>query len=231
MDVREAAESRFSCRAFLDTPVPEATVREILERAGRAPSGGNVQPWNVHVLTGAPLAELKRNIAARPNELPFGEGKRWLNRHRAVDAIVGGWQLAPIVRWQSGAPLSIIATRGTFNRTTGTPTRSSRQTAVTSLTRTPIMRDLPTVAESGLPGFEAISWFGLLAPAGTPVAIVSKVYQQAAKIALAPEMKATLAQLGLDVTSDAPDALGAIIKADIAKWAKVIKEANIKAEQ
>ena len=83
----------------------------------------------------------------------------------------------------------------------------------------------------GLPGFEAISWFGLMAPAGTPAPIISKVYQQAAKIALDPEMKAKLAQLGLDATSDPPDAFAAIIKADIAKWAKVIKDANIKAEE
>ena len=106
-----------------------------------------------------------------------------------------------------------------------------RGLAVTSMTRTPIMPNLPSIAESGLPGFEAISWFGLLAPAGTPAPIISKVYQQAAKIATDPEMKAKLAQLGLDVTSDAPDAFGAIIKADTAKWAKVIRDANIKAEQ
>jgi tripartite-type tricarboxylate transporter receptor subunit TctC len=104
-----------------------------------------------------------------------------------------------------------------------------RGLAVTSLMRTPIMPGLPTVAESGLPGFEAISWFGLMAPAGTPPPTVSKAYQQAAKIAGDPEMKMKLAQLGLDVTSDPPDAFAAIIKADIAKWAKVIKEANIKA--
>ena len=103
-----------------------------------------------------------------------------------------------------------------------------RGLAVTSLMRTPIMPALPTVAESGLPGFEAISWFGLLAPAGTPAAIVSKTYQQAARIATDPEMKAKLAQLGLDVTQDSPDVFAAIIKADIAKWAKVIKAANIK---
>jgi tripartite-type tricarboxylate transporter receptor subunit TctC len=104
-----------------------------------------------------------------------------------------------------------------------------RGLAVTSLMRTPIMPALPTIAESGLPGFEAISWFGLMAPAGTPAPIISKVYQQAAKIAMEPEMKAKLAQLGLDTTADAPGVFAAIIKADIAKWAKVIKDANIKA--
>jgi tripartite-type tricarboxylate transporter receptor subunit TctC len=105
-----------------------------------------------------------------------------------------------------------------------------RGLAVTSLKRTPIMPNLPTIAESGLPGFEAISWFGLMAPAGTPAPIITKVYQQAAKIAMEPEMKAKLAQLGLDAASDPPDAFATIIKTDIAKWAKVIKDANIKAE-
>jgi tripartite-type tricarboxylate transporter receptor subunit TctC len=106
-----------------------------------------------------------------------------------------------------------------------------RAVAVTSLKRSSVLPELPTIAESGLPGFEAISWFGLMAPAGTPRAIVDKVYKQAAQIVTAPEMKDKLAQLGLDTTSDPPEAFGAIITSDIAKWAKVIKEANIKAEQ
>ena len=106
-----------------------------------------------------------------------------------------------------------------------------RAVAVTSLRRSSVMPELPTIDEAGLPGFEAISWFGLMAPAGTPGAIVDKVYKQAAQIVARPEMKEKLAQLGLDTTSDPPDAFGAIIKADIAKWAKVIKEANIMVEQ
>ena len=105
-----------------------------------------------------------------------------------------------------------------------------RGLAVSSLTRTPIMPALPTIAESGQPGFEAISWFGLMAPAGTPAAIVDKAYKQAAQIAASPEMKEKLAQLGLDTTSDPPQAFGEIIRSDTAKWARVIKEANIKAE-
>lgn len=77
MDVGDAVATRYSCRAFLHTPVPEATVREILERAARAPSGGNVQPWHVHALAGEPLAALKRGIAARPEALPYGEGAEY----------------------------------------------------------------------------------------------------------------------------------------------------------
>lgn len=106
-----------------------------------------------------------------------------------------------------------------------------RAVAVTSLKRSSVLPGLPTIDESGLKGFEAISWFGLMAPAGTPGAIVDKVYKQAAQMVATPEMKDKLAQLGLDTTSDPPDAFSAIIKSDIAKWAKVITEANIKAEQ
>lgn len=77
LDVIEAIRSRFSCRAFLPDPVPEATVRAILEAARLAPSGGNVQPWHVHVLTGAPLAALVDDVAAREHLIPRGEGAEY----------------------------------------------------------------------------------------------------------------------------------------------------------
>lgn len=69
MNVSEAIAHRISIRAFLDRPVPKAVVADILERASRAPSGGNLQPWRVYALAGAPLTELKAAVAANP----FGE--------------------------------------------------------------------------------------------------------------------------------------------------------------
>ena len=77
MDVFDAVASRYSCRAFLPTPVPEATVRDILERAARAPSGGNVQPWRVHALAGEKLEELRAIVRARLDELPRFEGAEY----------------------------------------------------------------------------------------------------------------------------------------------------------
>jgi nitroreductase len=75
MRVTEAVASRYSCRAFLPTPVPEKIVREIVELAARAPSAGNVQPWQVHALAGEPLEALKALLAPRmAAELPKGEG-------------------------------------------------------------------------------------------------------------------------------------------------------------
>lgn len=69
MNVSEAVERRISIRAFKDTPVPAEVVKDILVRAAKAPSGGNLQPWRVYALSGAPLAELKAAVAANP----FGE--------------------------------------------------------------------------------------------------------------------------------------------------------------
>jgi nitroreductase len=73
VNVSDAIESRTSCRAFLPTPVPEATVRAILEQARRTPSGGNLQPWRVHVLTGEPLAQFVAIVRARLPASPRGE--------------------------------------------------------------------------------------------------------------------------------------------------------------
>jgi nitroreductase len=77
MDVRDAVATRFSCRAFLPTPVPLAVVRDILDRAARAPSGGNLQPWRVDALAGAPLEALRALIRPRHGELPRGEGAEY----------------------------------------------------------------------------------------------------------------------------------------------------------
>jgi len=104
-----------------------------------------------------------------------------------------------------------------------------RGLAITALERSPNVPELPTIAESGFPGFEATSWFALLAPAGTPASIAAKVQRDARAIAQEPEMRARLAQLGLDVVGSSPAELAAIIKADIAKWSKVIADAGIKA--
>jgi nitroreductase len=77
MDVFDAVASRYSCRAFLPTPVPLATVRDILERAARAPSGGNLQPWRVHALAGARLEALRAIVRSRLDELPRFEGAEY----------------------------------------------------------------------------------------------------------------------------------------------------------
>jgi len=78
MDVRDAVATRYSCRAFIPTPVPHSTVRDILDRAARAPSGGNLQPWLVHAIAGRRLEELKAQLRPRfAAEIPRGEGAEY----------------------------------------------------------------------------------------------------------------------------------------------------------
>jgi len=77
LNVSDAIDTRMSCRAFLPTPVPGAIVRSILDRARRTPSGGNLQPWIVHVLTGEPLRRLVATVSERAREHPLGEGTEY----------------------------------------------------------------------------------------------------------------------------------------------------------
>ncbi|MEQ9527957.1 MAG: nitroreductase family protein, partial [Parvibaculaceae bacterium] len=74
MKVSEALKTRITCRAFLDREVPEATVRQILEEAKYAPSGGNLQPWHAYVITGERLKEFLAIIAEKQKTNPFGDG-------------------------------------------------------------------------------------------------------------------------------------------------------------
>ena len=105
-----------------------------------------------------------------------------------------------------------------------------RALAVTSLKRSPIVSELPTLAESGFPDFEVISWFGLLAPAATPAVIIDKVHAEIVRIVANADMRERIAQLGLEASASSPEEFAMVIKTDTAKWAKVIRAANIKAE-
>lgn len=103
-----------------------------------------------------------------------------------------------------------------------------RGIGITSLKRSANAPDLPTLAESGFPGFEATSWFALLAPTGTPQPILDKIRTESLKVLNDPEMLKRFAALGLDTVGSTSAEAKAAIAGDIPKWAKVIKEAGIK---
>ena len=105
-----------------------------------------------------------------------------------------------------------------------------RALAVTSAKRSPAMPELPTVAESGLPGYEASSWYGVLAPARTPRAIVDKLNGEIVKIIRQPDLRERLAADGADPAGSSPEEFAAYIKSELARWAKVVKEANIRVQ-
>src|SRR3954465_12837746 len=105
-----------------------------------------------------------------------------------------------------------------------------RALAVTDLKRSPLLPDLPTLDESGLKGYQIVGWNGLFVPAGTPPAIVNKLYTGVSRALALPDVKDRLAILGADGVGDTPQHFSAFIKADIAKWAQVVKTAGIKIE-
>jgi tripartite-type tricarboxylate transporter receptor subunit TctC len=101
-----------------------------------------------------------------------------------------------------------------------------RPLAVTSAQRSPAIPNVPTLAESGLPGFEATSWFALFAPKGTPAAIVAKLNQEVRKALETPELQKRFAELGGEIRPMSPDELAAYVRSEHDKWAKVVKTAG-----
>lgn len=105
-----------------------------------------------------------------------------------------------------------------------------RAIAVTGSRRSPIMPDLPTVGESGLPGAEVNVWYGVVAPVGTPSQIINRLNAELVKIMKSPEISERFASQGAQPVTNMPDEFGKLIRADVAKWAKVIKQRGIRLE-
>ena len=102
--------------------------------------------------------------------------------------------------------------------------------AVTSARRSQALPDLPTIAESGVPAYEASTWYGVLAPAHTPSAVVARLHGDIAKILADAALHARLADQGFDPVGNSPEEFGAYIKSEILKWGKVIRDAGIRPE-
>lgn len=103
-----------------------------------------------------------------------------------------------------------------------------RAIAVTSLKRVDDIPTIPTIAESGYKGFEAATWFGFVAPAGTPREIVTRLNTEINKVLASDEVKKKLSDQGADMMGGSPEQFGALIKSDLARWAPVIKESGAK---
>src|SRR5688572_14781751 len=105
-----------------------------------------------------------------------------------------------------------------------------RAIAVTTSKRSSVLPDLPTVAESGVPGYEATSWYGYLAPARTPRRIIDQLVAELTRIIQSPEMKERYNSLGIETYTGTPEQFGAYIQSETAKWAEVVKKSGTKLE-
>lgn len=105
-----------------------------------------------------------------------------------------------------------------------------RALGVTSARRVPAAPDIPTIAEAGVPGYESLQWYGLVAPAGTAKEIIARVHKEAVAVLRIPEILTRLANDGAEVIASTPEEFGAYLRAETEKWAKVAKAAGIKPE-
>jgi tripartite-type tricarboxylate transporter receptor subunit TctC len=102
-----------------------------------------------------------------------------------------------------------------------------RALALTALQRSPAVPDLPTVAESGLPGYEASTWIGVLAPSNTPRDIIERLHSEIVRILALPEVKQRFSSLGFDIIANTPEQFTAQIKSDLTKWERVIRASGV----
>ncbi len=98
------------------------------------------------------------------------------------------------------------------------------------LKRSPALPNIPTISEAGVPGYEGVNWWGVVAPAGTPPAIVKKLHDEITAVQNAPETRKQFAEQGADIVQMSSAEFGNYIVSEINKWEKVVKAGNIKAE-
>jgi tripartite-type tricarboxylate transporter receptor subunit TctC len=174
---------------------------------------------------------------ARPGKLPYAHAGAATSQHLAAELLKSFTQIdiQPVAYRGTTALLpDLLAGRVTMsfaNIVNAAPLIREgklRAFAVTSLKRSAVAPDLPTMAESGYPGFEAVPWFGLMAPAGTAPAIVDKLHRETVKVLALADVRKKLNDLGLDMVGNSPTEFSAVIAREIPQWAKVIKGAGIR---
>ena len=144
---------------------------------------------------------------------------------RGQAALDGAWSSRSWLQGSSRRRRS--AGIGTFTAPPGSPKKAI---ATTGKQRSSVLPDVPTVSESGVPGYEAVIWLGVLAPKGTPQAVVTRLHEAITKIASTPEVQKAWAAQGATAMTMSPQEFDKYIHEDIAKWAKVINTAHIKAD-
>jgi len=176
---------------------------------------------------------------ANPGKLNFGSGGPGTTPHLAGEMIktMAGIQVTHIP-YKGGAPAltDLVAGQIQFmcENIPGTlpfaKAGKLRALAVTDLKRSPLLPELPTLDEAGLKGYQIVGWNGLFVPAGTPQPIVNRLNAEVVKALALPDVKDRLATLGADAVGDTPQHFAVFIKAEIPKWAKVVKDAGLKIE-
>ena len=185
------------------------------------------------------VRELIALIKSKPKEIVYGSGGFGSSGHLAAELFssMAALQMNH-VPYKGAGPALVDLLGGQLQLVFGSVVASLpyhrngrlRALALTSAQRIAMAPDLPTVAESGLPGYEFSSWFGMLAPAATPTAVIAKLQAATAAALRTPELSERLTREGSEPVGSAPAQFAAMVKADIAKWALVVKRSGMTAE-
>ena len=185
------------------------------------------------------LKDLIAHAKANPGKLNFGSGGQGTTPHLAGEMLKtmagvqmthipykgGGPALADLVGGQIQLMLENIPSTLPFVKS-----GRLRALAVSGLARSPLAPDVPTLDQAGLKGYEIVGWNGLFVPAGTPGTIVARLHAETVKALSHPTTKERLATLGAEGVGNTPGQFAAFVKAEIGKWAKVVKEAGLRQE-
>jgi tripartite-type tricarboxylate transporter receptor subunit TctC len=176
---------------------------------------------------------------SRPGQLTYGTSGVGSINHLAGELLksMSGTRWVHIP-YKGAAPASVAVMGGETDfviaSTTGlvNPARAGkmRAIAVTGTIRFTELPDVPTVAESGVPGYAVTGWYGFYAPAGTPPAIVKRLHEESRRGLMSPEIRERLVQTGNEPVGSTPEEFTAFVRAEIAKWAKVVKSAGMTVE-
>jgi tripartite-type tricarboxylate transporter receptor subunit TctC len=185
------------------------------------------------------LAELIAYAKANPGKLSFGSGGNGTPAHLAGE----------LLKLQAKIDITHVPFRGTgpalqavigshvpmaFNPPSPLiphiQSGTIRALAITTLKRTAALPDVPTIAESGFPGFEATTWHALVAPAGTPKDVIATLHRATAATVNDPSVRKALTDLGVDVVGGTPEELRAYVKSEIPKWAEVVRASGAKVD-
>ena len=197
---------------------------------------------NVIVTQPALAASLQEFIArakAKPGGMNFGSGGSGTSNHLAGELfnIVTGTKLVHVPYKGVNLAMNDVLAGSIHLVVIGVPAAAPhiksgrlRALGVIAPQRLPALPEVPTVAEAGLPDFEVTTWYGVLAPAGTPRPVVARLNSELAKILYSPDMKDKLNAIGADPVTSTPDEFAAYLRQETVKWADVVRKAGLKAD-
>jgi len=197
-------------------------------------------PLVVVVHPAVPANTLKELIAlakSRPGQLNYGSAGNGSSNHLVGEMLKTAAGIDMVhIPYRGGGPGMMALLAGQIDVLMGqvptvTPTVKAgrlRALAVSGTQRSPALPDVPTMAEAGLPGFDATAWYCIVVPAGTPKPIIARLNAELVKILKSPDIRARLVSEGADVETSTPEELAEFIRAEIPKWAKAIKDSGTK---